>query len=74
MKKIFIILTMFMLVVSLVSCNNNSDSSSPIEIKINFNSNGGDEVDSIKTMSDLLVTLPLIGKSGYYFKGWYLDD
>ncbi|MBP3284458.1 MAG: InlB B-repeat-containing protein [Clostridia bacterium] len=42
---------------------------------VNFNSNGGSTVKSIKVaVGDLYGTLPVPTKSGYAFDGWYMEE
>ncbi len=66
MKKVYGILLVFLLTF-LVACTN--------EVQIQFESNGGIEVESVAFESnDIPNSLPEPTKEGYAFDGWYLDS
>jgi len=69
MRKLSIILSLFLLALTLTACTEQS-----VEFEISFNSNGGTEVGSV-IIKDNTITLPdEPTKEGFIFNGWYLDN
>src|SRR5690554_3394964 len=65
----------FLLVLGLISVLLLSACTNSVEFTINFDSNGGSEVPSIKTDGTSSITLPNDPiKDGYSFAGWYWDN
>lgn len=66
---------LFSLVLGLISVLLLSACTNSVEFTINFDSNGGSEVSSIKTDGTSSITLPNDPiKDGYSFAGWYWDN
>jgi len=66
---------LFSLVLGLISVLFLSACTNSVEFTINFDSNGGSEVSSIKTDGTSSITLPNDPiKDGYTFGGWYWDN
>jgi uncharacterized repeat protein (TIGR02543 family) len=66
---------LFSLVLGLISVLLLSACTNSVEFTINFDSNGGSEVSSIKTDGKSSITLPNDPiKDGYTFGGWYWDN
>ena len=66
---------LFLLVPALISVLLLSACTNSVEFTINFDSNGGSEVSSIKTDGTSSITLPNDPiKDGYSFAGWYWDN
>lgn len=66
---------LFLLVLGLISVLPLSACTNSVEFTINFDSNGGSEVSSIKTDGTSSITLPNDPiKDGYSFAGWYWDN
>lgn len=67
MKKTFLYLSLLLVIILLSACG-------VIEYQINFNTNGGIEVESITTDNKEELTLPNTTKFGYIFGGWFTDN
>ncbi len=66
---------LFSLLLGLISVLLLSACTNSVEFTINFDSNGGSEVSSIKTDGTSSITLPNDPiKDGYSFAGWYWDN
>lgn len=71
-KKILSFLLVLVMTVCLVACGAKVDES----IKVNFNTNGGNEIGSVEVKADDVANFKLPEnpvKEGYVFKGWYID-
>ena len=44
------------------------------KVTITFNTNGGDKIEAISVTKGMTKELPIPGKSGYTFEGWYLGS
>ena len=82
-KGSFLIITLILFSFLLFSCgsdeNTDSDPSNNIidvtqRVTINFDSNGGTELQSINQEVDKEYSLPVPTKEGYTFDGWYYND
>jgi len=71
-KKILSFLLVLLLAVCLVACGGKDDAS----IKVNFETNGGNKIESVEVKADEAGNFKLPEnpvKEGYVFKGWFID-
>jgi uncharacterized repeat protein (TIGR02543 family) len=69
MKKLFALLALVSFVFLLIGCQPGQQN-----ITINFETNGGEVIDSIVvSATDTEINLPIPVREGYTFDGWYLD-
>lgn len=72
-KKILSFLLVLVLTICLVACGGKAENS----IKVNFETNGGNQIESVEVKADEAASFKLPEnpvKEGYVFKGWYIDS
>jgi len=78
MRKTFVILSALFLSFSIISCDffgtTNSSSSTSGLFTVTFDTNGGNEIDSIQASFGNSINLPTPIKAGYSFSGWFTGD
>jgi uncharacterized repeat protein (TIGR02543 family) len=69
MRRILFLLFMVFVTLGLMSCTGDA------KITISFNSNGGNEIETIEVNTNQTsLNLPEPVRSGYTFEGWFLDE
>ena len=75
MKKTLYIISVILLAFTITACGTKkSEKNTKKElITIDFDTDGGNEIESIKVEKNTSITLPTTSKEGYNFIGWYDD-